>query len=203
MTQNQTKPKKRVILKVFLLLISLGVAVYGGLIGWLCWQEAHPEAPGPYDAIIVLGAQVLPDGTPQVQLEWRLLEALTLYQGSPAPIVVCGAQGADEPRPEAEVMRDWLIERGVPAESILTDANSFNTRENIQNAVSLLSPYDVSAVRVVTSDYHLPRALALCRDEGLAATGNGSSCRPEFIYWAKNHGREALSWVKYWLQKYL
>ena len=45
------------------------------------------------------------------------------------------------------------------------------------------------------------RAMALARDLGLEADGIGSPCKPE--YWVKNHAREALAWVKYWLVKYL
>ena len=56
-------------------------------------------------------------------------------------------------------------------------------------------------VLIVTSDYHLPRALALAKDQGLTASGIGSTTLPE--YWIKNHFREALSWIKYWGQKYL
>ena len=56
---------------------------------------------------------------------------------------------------------------------------------------------------IVTSDYHLPRALAIARDAGLEAQGAGSPCRPEWNYWLKNHMREALAWVKYWGVKYL
>ena len=71
----------------------------------------------------------------------------------------------------------------------------------IENAAALLRDYPVQRVLIVTSDYHLPRALALARDQGLEASGIGSTTLPE--YWIKNHFREALSWIKYWGQKYL
>ena len=54
---------------------------------------------------------------------------------------------------------------------------------------------------VVTSDYHVPRSLALARDQGFEAVGLGSPCKPE--YWLKNHARETLAWIKYWGVKYL
>jgi len=53
----------------------------------------------------------------------------------------------------------------------------------------------------VTSDYHVPRSLALARDLGFQATGLGSPCKQE--YWLKNHARELLAWVKYLGMKYL
>jgi len=196
------KPRRmRKLLKILLLLVLLALAAYGALIAMVCWKEANvPQADG-YDAIIVLGAQVLPDGRPNVQLEWRLQAAFDAWRAHPCLIVACGAQGVDEPRPEADVMRDWLIEKGVPAEQVFAENTSFNTRENIDNAMALIKDHPVEKVAVVTSDYHLPRALALCEDAGVNACGIGSPCKPE--YWFKNHGREALAWVKYWGEKYL
>ena len=48
---------------------------------------------------------------------------------------------------------------------------------------------------VVTSDYHVPRALALCSQLGIPASGKGSPSKPE--YFLKNHLREGLSWIKF------
>ncbi len=47
----------------------------------------------------------------------------------------------------------------------------------------------------MTSDYHVARALALCKEVGITATGKGSPSKPE--YFIKNHLREGLSWVKF------
>ena len=156
-----------------------------------------------FDAVIVLGAQVRPDGAPSVQLTWRLDAAGQAWQQKNVPVVVCGAQGKDEPEAEALAMKRYLISQGIPAEMILTDPNSFNTEQNIKNAQALLRDYPdaIRKVLIVTSDYHVPRSLALARDLGLEATGLGSPCLPE--YWIKNHGRETLAWCKYWAKKYL
>lgn len=184
------------------LLVALGVLCYGAIVAFICYQEVHvPVSQEKADAFIVLGAQVLPSGEPSVQLQWRLEAALEAYRAAPAPIVVSGGKGADEPRPEGEVMRDWLAAQGVPGEDILVDSTSANTLQNIRRAAGLLADRDARHVCVITSDYHLPRALAIARDQGLDASGIGSPCKQE--YWAKNHFREALAWVKYWGQKYL
>ena len=117
-------------------------------------------------------------------------------------IIVLGAQGSDEPQPEAVVMKQYLIGKGVAEEDILTDPDSFNTRQNLKNAGELLKNRpEVQKVLVVTSDYHVPRSLALAKDQGYEAVGLGSPCKPE--YWLKNHAREALAWIKYWGVKYL
>ena len=86
---------------------------------------------------------------------------------------------------------------------ILTDPVSRNTRENMANAKALLQAIGCERPLIVTSDYHLPRALAIARDSGMTPQGEGSPCRPELEYWLKNHMREALAWVKYWGIKYL
>ena len=83
-------------LRIILTLFLIAVVIYIGLIGMVCWKEAHVEAPQDnYDAIIVLGAQVRPDGTPSIQLQWRLDAAAEAYRKHPCIIVVCGAQGSD------------------------------------------------------------------------------------------------------------
>ncbi len=155
-----------------------------------------------FDAIIVLGAQVKPDGTPSVQLAWRLDLAITAYQKHPVPIVVCGAMGGDEPSPESEIMKKYLADHGIPPDHIMEDSHSYNTYENIENAAKILSDTaDFRRVLIVTSDYHIPRALAIARDCGLNPIGAGSPCLPK--YWIKNHFRESLAWGKYILKKYI
>ncbi len=187
---------------VVLSLLATGILCYGALVAFVYYQEVHVPVPNEKaDALIVLGAQVQPSGEPSVQLAWRLEAALEVFRQNPAPIVVSGGQGGDEPRPEGEVMRDWLIERGVPEDKILVDSVSANTRQNIRHAISLLHGMNIETVMVITSDYHLPRALAIARDEGLTVSGTGSPCKKE--YWVQNHFREALAWAKYWGQKYL
>ena len=176
--------------------------------GYVCVREGKvpkqaEELQTDYDAVIVLGAQVKPDGTPSVQLGLRLDRAAEVWERKHVPVVVCGAQGKDEPEPEADAMKKYLQGKGVPEDMILTDPDSFNTEQNLDHAKKLLDEYpgEIRKVVIVTSDYHVPRSMALAEDLGLDAAGVGSPCLQEF--WLKNHSREALAWVKYWMKKYL
>lgn len=193
----------RRLLKLLLILVLVGTTAYLGIVAMVCWKEANVPPVEEYDAIIVLGAQVKPDGELSLQLKWRLDAAAEAWKEHPCWIAVCGARGSNEPVEEAYAMRDYLIAQGVAPEMILTDAESYNTRQNIDHAAALLRDKDVARVVVVTSDYHLPRALALAEDAGLEASGIGAPTKLGMRYWIKNHGREALAWIKYWAQKYL
>ena len=184
-----------------LLLILAGALLFGLALGALCLAEVNPPAVREdSDAVIVLGCQVYADGQLSPQLKLRLQAALDTYRSHPRLIVTTGGQGEGEPAPEGQVMRDWLISQGVPEEDVIAECESTNTRQNLLNAKALL-PENVTRVTVVTSDFHLPRALALAHDLGLDADGIGSPCRPEIGFWVKNHTREVLAWGKYLVQK--
>ena len=191
------------LMKLAMLLILLGILFYLGVVAMVVYRTNNVPPAGEYDAIIVLGAQVKPDGEPSIQLQWRLDAAVKAWQERNCLVVVCGAQGSNEPAPEAHVMRDELIRQGVPEDVILMDDKSFNTKQNINNAIQLMEGRDVDRVLIVTSDYHLPRSMALAEDAGLEASGVGSPTKQGLRFWVKNYGREGLAWIKYWMQKYL
>ena len=187
------------IFRLIATVVTLGALAFAVLFGLLMYRENSVPRPGPVNAMIVLGAQVNPDGSPSVQLEWRLSAALDVYKTQHIPMVVTGAQGKDEPHTEASVMADWLVARGVPRGDIRLEESSMNTKENIKNAMAYMP--GVKDVLIVTSDYHLPRALQIARDLGLNPSGIGSPIKPE--YWLKNHFRETLAWGKYFVQKFI
>ena len=184
-------------------LVLIGVLGYAALVGLVYYWEVNVPQSTEYDGIIVLGAQVLPTGEPSVQLQWRLDKAMECYRAKPCYMVVCGAQGKNEPEPEGDVMRRVLLEAGIPAEHVISDPHSQDTKQNIRNAWEILQGLGCEKPLIVTSDYHLPRAMAITRDNGLDPLGAGSLCKPGINFWLKNHMREALAWVKYWLIKYL
>lgn len=200
---KQKKGIFKKLLCIFSLLALLGVMCYAGLIALVYhWEVSVPEAVN-YDGIIVLGAQVQPSGEPSVQLQWRLEKAAECYWKNPCYMVVSGAQGVKEPEPEGDVMKRVLVEMGIPEEHVISDPLAQDTKQNVRNGWAILQEKSCTKPLIVTSDYHLPRAMAIARDNGLDPLGAGSPCRSELNFWLKNHMREALAWVKYWGIKYL
>lgn len=182
-----------------LMAVMFVVLAAAALMGFVYYQETHLPPVAESDVIIVLGAQVKPDGTPSVALERRLTLALETYREQAQTIIVCGAQGSDEPATEASVMCAWLVERGVEPERVIQEPHSFNTRENLENARAIMQANGLERAIVITSDYHVARALALCRDVGIDATGKGSPSKVE--YFVRNHLREGVSWIKYVVER--
>ena len=76
-------------------------------------------------------------------------------------IVTAGNQPWSESRwTEAELIRDQLVEWGVPHDSIMLEGSSRNTRENAVYSRNIINAIGCSSSLLVTSAAHMPRAMA-------------------------------------------
>ena len=124
------------------------------------------RAPAGLDYLIVLGAQVREDG-PSVVLRYRLDEAAAyMRENKDTVCIVTGGQGVTEPVAEGISMRDYLVGQGIDASRILVEDRAGNTVENILFSKPLMSSADVSC-GIVTNNFHIARAMALARKQGL------------------------------------
>ncbi|WP_277208689.1 SanA/YdcF family protein [Isoptericola croceus] len=135
------------------------------------------EAAGtPVDAIVVLGAGLRPDGTPSTYLRRRVEAAAELWAAGAATRVILSGDGADRadgtPYDEPAAMRDWILDRGVPADVLVLDREGFDTTATCRRA---REEYGVRTAVVVTQDYHLRRALFSCDRAGIRPSGLGVS----------------------------
>lgn len=152
----------------------------------------------PADAMIVLGAGINEQGLPKPMLERRLNRAAELYEAGYAPvIIVTGAKGKDEPISEARSMKTYLLAKGLPPEAVIEEDASYNTRQNLAYAQMIMEERGLVMAIVVSSDYHLWRALSICRDLGLSATGAGAQNALTRKQALVNCAQETLSWLKY------
>jgi vancomycin permeability regulator SanA len=107
-------------------------------------------------------------------------------------ILVSGDNGSpdyDEPTSG----RNYLIARGVPAESIALDYAGFSTYDSCVRAKKI---FGVTQLTVVTQTYHLPRAVTICRSLGIDAVGTGTNAHEETTWGQVADGRELLANVK-------
>lgn len=127
-------------------------------------------------AIVILGAAVWPNG-PSPTLRRRTLHAAQVWaRGGASHIIPCGGIGKHGAA-EALVMRDILIDAGVPAAAILPEAASTTTQENIALALPILRQIGTDQVIIVTDWPHAPRARLVARRLGLRATSDSPSLR--------------------------
>lgn len=160
--------------------------------------------PVPADAIIVLGARVYPDGNLSLTLSRRTQKGYQAWKEGLAPLlIVCGGQGADEPVSEAQAMAAYLMELGVPSQDIILEDTSTSTLENLTYAQQIMEERGLTTALVVTSDYHITRALWLCQDIGLSAHGYPSLGPDTRLAQIKALAQESLSWCKYWATRTL
>jgi uncharacterized SAM-binding protein YcdF (DUF218 family) len=142
------------------------------------WQPTAPPAVGEkLDAIVVLGGGILEKGTlrPTIELtdesRRRTACGADLYREGRAPtLVVSGGSAAiwgSGPR-ESAAMKEWALRLGVPAEAIMMEDRSRTTYENALLSKQVLG--DRTAILLVTSANHLPRATALFLKQGFRVT---------------------------------
>lgn len=165
-----------------------------------------------YDYIIIHGAGL--DGPrPTPLLAGRIDKALELWkkQHQHGKFVVSGGQGADEVVSEAQAMRDYLLEKGVPADAILMEDKSTTTWENLKNSLAVIradratsgsvAAGDDFTTAVVTSDFHVFRCAEYAHNLGIKADGIGSHTKG--WYWPTAFIREFIAITKAHLWPYL
>ncbi|MEX2805524.1 YdcF family protein [Streptococcus sp. H31] len=127
------------------------------------------------DYVLVLGAGLLGDRVTPL-LASRIDKGISVYQKNPgSKLIMSGGQGSDESVSEAEAMRNYALKQGVPSQDIIVEKQSRNTRENMRFSKTLIK--DGAPVAIVTSYYHLFRALTLARQEKLKSFGYGAKTR--------------------------
>ena len=136
---------------------------------------AHPLPPPrpppmfeqPY--IVVFGAAVRPDGSPSGALRDRVGAAARFGRRLlPQPIyIVTGAQGRYGP-PEAEIMAELLLQRGIHPDYIVIEPAGTNTLRSAIAVANLLHERP-GPVYAATSGYHMPRCVLLLGLAGLDA----------------------------------
>lgn len=145
------------------------------------------DAPGASVAI-VLGSKVS-DGTPGSYVRGRLDTALELYRSGRVAQVLNSGNGRAEAGNEPAVMRTYLEERGVPATAIVDDPEGFDTAATCRRAREV---FDVTDALIITQDFHLGRAIALCRNAGVDTRGVVADCDCATWTVLRNHVRENL-----------
>jgi uncharacterized SAM-binding protein YcdF (DUF218 family) len=155
------------------LLYLLSIAAVSGLL-LRPLEAAYPPFTGTksrVDAVVVLGGGVRDLSWVPLRPELsgrtlqRLVAGIEIARAVKAPLVLSGGTGAIAPSParEADAMAEAAVRLGFPRDRIRVEDRSRNTLENAR-LVARLIPH--ANIVLVTSAYHMKRAVAAFRKQG-------------------------------------
>jgi vancomycin permeability regulator SanA len=126
------------------------------------------------DVVIVFGAQLEPGGTaPKPFLAGRLVVAAQLVRSGKAKAILVSGDSKDPTGDEVAVMTSYLVAHGVPARRIVGDPYGLDSYDTCVRARAV---YGVRRALLVSQSFHLPRAVTLCRRQGIDADGVAARC---------------------------
>lgn len=130
-------------------------------------KTANQITNNDIDCILILGAGIW-GNRPSYMLEDRLLEGVNLYNKKIAQkIIVSGDHGRQEYN-EVQVMKDFLIKKGIPSKDIFMDHAGFSSYDSIYRAKEI---FKVNKLVIITQKYHLYRSLHIAKKLNLRAYG--------------------------------
>lgn len=144
-------------------LIKLGLLVFIVLFLWFIIHTIIIVTDGlnddlaNVDTAVVLGNKVELDGQPSNRLQARLDKAAELYEeGYFEYIVVSGGIG-EEGFDEAKVMKEYLVNKAIPAEIILEESNGYNSYMTAENTSAIMKDLNLESVLVISQYFHISR----------------------------------------------
>lgn len=121
-----------------------------------------PISTGPFDAVFVMGGGSYRrrDGFPQLAPAGdRLLVAAQIYHAKRTPLLVASGDLAEDER--------LLWERvGIPRDAVMCVGEQATSSEEVGVYRRLIDEHGWKRVGLITSAWHLPRALRLCARQG-------------------------------------
>jgi uncharacterized SAM-binding protein YcdF (DUF218 family) len=150
--------------------------VSSGLLKGLEADFSFPTHPNG-DVIVLLGGgsiQGVPDltgtGVPNLSMMGRIVTATRLYRQVQLPIIVTGGRWFDEDVSEAQIAKRFLMDLGVPKDAIIKEEMARDTAENARFTAAICRHRGFSRPIVLTSAFHLKRALITFDRQNLSAT---------------------------------
>lgn len=111
-----------------------------------------------YDCAIVCGCRVEDDGTPSDTLKARVEKAVELWKARKVQYLIMSGAAVHNDFIEAEAMKRYAVELGVPAEYILKEKQAVSTYHNLKYSGEIMQNCNFRDCVVVTSGWHLRKA---------------------------------------------
>lgn len=120
-----------------------------------------------FDAIIVLGYRQKSREINLI-LKNRLDKAIEILGSNrEAKIILSGGKVCLKEFSEAELMANYLKDRGIETKNIILEDESKDTLQSIKNSKKIIDKYQFKDIALITSDYHLKRASMIAKSLGI------------------------------------
>ncbi|MDR2919621.1 MAG: YdcF family protein [Tannerella sp.] len=186
--------------KIVSTLIIIGISFFLVVTGVVVVRGTKNTVDYTEDCAIVLGSGIRGE-TVLPTMQNRLDACLEYHRkNEQAIIIVSGGQGPNEAISEAEAMKRYLINHGIPASQIIKEDRSHNTKENFSYSKKILEqrfagrPYSVACI---TSHYHISRAEKIAFKQDIDVRTYSADVDWHLLPFA--YIREFLSILKYWI----
>ena len=137
-----------------------------------------------FDFIIIHGCGLRNGDTMSRLLTNRVDKAIEVFNkcGRKPILIPSGGQGPDETISEAQAMKKYLLEHGVPEDKIVPEDRSTTTIENLRNSKGIIDAYAGNRkTALVSSSYHIYRCLRFAKEIDMKCVGIGA--KVAFYYW--------------------
>jgi uncharacterized SAM-binding protein YcdF (DUF218 family) len=192
----------------FLLLISV-VPLGGYMMAFLEQRFPLSQEPTNVDGIVVLGGAIDAasyykwPGSGYTSAMGRVVEAARLAKRHPsARLIVAGGPQPEQGHSEADATREVLLDLGVAPERIALEVHSRNTYENALFVKQIAKPTSSEHWLLVTSAFHMPRAMGCFRAVGFPIIAYPVDYKYEDVSTPRLDLFDGLSELKYAIHEY-
>ena len=209
LSHNETIYVPRWVHGIYHVLVAISICLFA-IIETLIIFASTTEPQDNADYVVVPGARVIGD-RPSKNLKRRLDCAYDYFYKFPNTVfILSGGKGDGENLPEGEAMKNYLYDKGIPAEQMIIEDEAVNTKENVSNITNIImndsnitshntkKMKDIKVV-VATNRFHLYRTEKLFENRGFQQV-SGIGAKSKLYTVPLNYTREFFAVVWYKLQ---
>ncbi len=141
-------------------------------------SDAKKEFNDKCEYLLILGGDIIGAETPSSQLFERMRAAAEyLAENSDVIAVACGGCfRKEQKKSEAEIIANYLVEKGISKERILLEDKSTTTFENFEFGTEIIKTHaekelDDVKIAFLSSSYHVHRASVIAKLSGIKNCG--------------------------------
>jgi vancomycin permeability regulator SanA len=158
-------------MSIFIIILTASILiVFVNVINFTDDHRKYERADNKANSGVILGAAVWGGNRPSPVLKERINKGYDIYQKNIVPKLVITGGGSPNELTEGEVSKNVLIKYGVAPENLILENSSSSTVEQIHFVRdSLYNVKNWSKIILISDNFHLYRALEICKFNDISA----------------------------------